>query len=79
MSKPNRFPRTMPWYRSRVIMSGLAVLIAAGLKQSGVPQEAIGQWTDWALLVIVTLAGGTAIHSRVAQDTAPKITGRDRS
>lgn len=80
--KPHRFPRSMPWWRSRVIVSTLVAMAAAILQQSGlvhdIAPDRLAQWTDWALLVGSLVSGGVAIHSRIDQETAPKITGGKR-
>lgn len=80
--KPARFPRTMPWYRSRVIVSTLVAMGAAALQQSGlahdIAPDRLAQWTDWILLLASLAGGGVAIHSRIDQDTAPRITGGKR-
>lgn len=78
--KPHRFPRTMPWWRSRVIVASLISAGATVLKASGIihdiAPDTIAAWTDLAMIIVGIAGAGVAIHSRVDQETAPKITGR---
>lgn len=81
-NKPYRYPRSMPWWRSRVIVGSLVAMVAAILRQTGlvhaIAPEAVTQWTDWILLLTSLVGGGVAVHGRIDQDTAPKITGGKR-
>lgn len=76
--KPARFPRTMPWWRSRIIVGSLVAMGAAILRQTGlvhaIASEDITQWTDWILLLTSLIGGGLAVHGRIDQETTPTIT-----
>lgn len=80
--KSARYPRTMPWWRSRIIIgslisAGAVVLERTGLVHDIAPNE-MAAWTDLALTVLTVLGAAWAVHSRIDQETAPKIIGRNR-
>lgn len=81
-SKPHRYARTMPWWRSRIIVgslvsAGAAILSRTGLVHDIAPHD-LAAWTDLALTLLSVLGAGVAVHSRIDQETTPKITGRHR-
>lgn len=82
MNKPARYPRTMPWWRSRVIVGSLVSASAVVLARSGLTHDIapddLAAWTDLVLTILSLLGAGLAVHSRIDQDTAPRIIGRER-
>lgn len=77
-SKPARYRRSMPWWRSRIIVGSLVAMVAAILRQTGlahsIAPDDVAQWTDWILLLTSLAGGGVAVHGRIDQETTPKIT-----